>query len=224
MRKARMGVVLVAVLLSAALVGCGASTPSGQQSTTVQGADTTTSATTASVQPPAGWTKFTGDHAEIYLSPSYDLNLLDVVTRENIVAQGAEGADFVRAFESQVPTFSICVVSSSTDVPGFTAKALVSKDQAPEGITFALKEIVDEMLATQPSGARVTSRTDNLRLGGLEAAQLTIDHAATQVTNVMYFVKDQSDIWTIVFAAPTTELGTWLPDIETSAATFRVTP
>jgi hypothetical protein len=56
-----------------------------------QSAPNTTTTTAASAQPPAGWLKYAGGGAEVYLPPYFDWNMKDPTTVSSLRLLGHPG-------------------------------------------------------------------------------------------------------------------------------------
>ena len=207
---------LLLALLSIVAAGCGggAGAPS---------ATTTVSATGPSVQPPAGWKKFTGSGVEVYLPPAFQggdpsADVQNVV--ERLRALGPDYEDLAKVVEADPSAFAIWVFDSTSATSGFLTNLNVVLDRVPAGVT--LKEYIDATVKQLPGDFHIASRAE-LRLNGREAARLVMEFTVQDVkgSQLIYLVKDPSGIWTITYSTSAAEFQTRLPDFEKSATTFR---
>lgn len=214
MRGARVIAAVSLTCLLIGLAGCAIGTTTATPSSG-HGPDTTT-APVASVQPPAGWTKWTGGGAEIYLLPSFDLNMLDAKTPATLRAWGPSWEEAAKYLETQdLSRVVIYVGDSASRVAGsLTVVEMVQEKTDTEG---TLKEYVDNTLAQSPG--EVTSRTD-LRLNGFEATRLVVGQAA--FSQLMYVVKGPSGFWAVSYTTTPAQFRLRLPGFEKSAATFNI--
>jgi hypothetical protein len=215
-----MGRTLVFGFVVGVLLGLTACT-SGTTTTTLPA---TTTAQAASVQPPLGWTKHTGGSAEIYLPPTFDVNLKDSKTVESLKALGGDVASWLSSREAIISSSAIAVADSRTAAAGNAGTVMVSYlGSKTQNTTF--QEDVDtlvSMITDSNPGSKVVNRT-NLSIGGYEAAEIMVD-SAPGFSQLMTVVNGPSGIWAIYMIADTAQMQKGLADFQKSLSTFRIVP
>lgn len=189
---------------------------------------TTTKASVASVsaKPPAGWTKYTGSGAELYLPPAFDLSLnssKDIpMMVKKLQARGPSWAKLAQELESvDFSMVAIWVADSASMGSGFATNVNVMHDSTPVNMT--LKQYLNAAASQLPQEWHLASQTD-LSLNGREAVRMVFDYSlpnGTTASDLAYFVKMPSAVWEVVYTTRASEWQTRLPDFEKSAATFR---
>jgi hypothetical protein len=217
LRKMLWAVVLLLAALGIAASGCGDSAVATSTATTVA------PATGPSAQPPAGWKKFTGGGAEIYLPPAFEggdrgADVQNVVKRLRVLGPGYQ--NLAAALEADPAVFAIWAFDPAGATSGFLTNLSVVLDRTPTGVT--LKEYIRTTAEQLPADFHIAGSAE-LRLNGREAARLVMDFTVqgVQGSQLIYIVKNPSGIWTLTYSTSAAEFQARLPDLEKSAATFR---
>jgi len=176
---------------------------------------TSTTTTAASVQPPAGFVRYSGGGAEIYLPPYFDWDLNDPTTVSSLQDPGGPSTleDLVGG---DVPI--VAFASSSTDWRDFGFVTAMLESPGPEEVP--LEKFVDG-LGWVLEGGRLLSRSD-LTIGGLEATRLVVE--IDWYSSAAFIVAAPDGYWIINYNVSSSWFPDRLADFDASAAAFRIVP
>lgn len=221
-------------MLAGCATGTTATTPLTNATITAAAESTTTMASVTSVQPPAGWTKYTGGGAEIYLPPAFDQQLsantdipsvLKELQARGMTPEEVANATAVLTTIPDISQVAIFVFDSADVASGRLTDFIMT---LPYKSADSLKQFVDSGVDTysaQP-GMQLIDRMD-LSLSRLEGTRLTWAYSSVpgpKYTELMYVVKGPSVFWMVNYLTSPAEAVTLFPDLEKSAATFNIVP
>jgi hypothetical protein len=179
-----------------------------------QSAPETTTARAASVQPPAGWLKYTGGGVEIYLPPYFDWDLKDPTTASSLQLLGVGPVlQQLTAHGEAIAVFDSGSITQ-THMPSF----MTATPGSPGPPGLLLEEYVSK-LKYGVVGGKLTSRSD-LIIDGRPATRLVIE--GDELSFVAFVVTGPAGYWIVQYAVPTSELQSKLADLDSSAATFHI--
>lgn len=177
-------------------------------------------------QPPAGWQKFTGGGASLWLPASYvggDISLNKAAVARQIRAQGPNFAGIAQTIEQNDAGSVIWVIEPASSSSGFLTNANVGKD-----FVSASMKIDDYLNATlKQSGNRY--RLINLQImprGTEQIGRMMLQSTdvGASARLVMYVIKNGRTCWIVTFAAGTDDFSRQLAVFEQSMRTFAAAP
>jgi hypothetical protein len=174
----------------------------------------------------AGWQKFTGGGAEIWLPENFtggDLSKdLDTIVSQ-LRQLGPDFESIANTIEQNPDLFVIWVFDSDLGSSGFLTNVNVIRQQVLSVVTV---DVYLQALEQQLPEAFTVTDKKKVQLGSHEAGRALLDMEINGVSGseLMYVFKDQDILWCITFATSKSEFEQRLPIFEQSAATFQVTP
>jgi hypothetical protein len=175
----------------------------------------TTTITAASVQPPAGFVKYSGGGGEIYLPPYFDWDMNDPTTVSSLRLQGSPGLEQFMRLDEPIIAFAS---SSRTDWMEFgfvdaklesSGSEKVSLEEFVDGLGFVLK------------GGRLVSRSD-LTINGRETTRVVME--GDDLSFAAFVVAVPDGYWIIRYTYSSSRFLDRLADFDASAATFQLIP
>lgn len=172
--------------------------------------------TAAAVQAPAGWNRYTGGGAAIYLPPGYDTDLKDPTTVEDVRARGGAWESLLSGMEQQgLDQWALFVLDSLSFTANQMDFVMIGKFEIASNLS--LEAYVDARVANLTGSVRErTSAT----VAGLDAVQVTYGDATGNVLQA--YVKSGHDVWEIGFFTGAANPEQRLADFQTSLSTFRI--
>ena len=180
----------------------------------VRAPGTTTAA--ASVQPPAGWLKYVGGGAEIYLPPYFDWDMKDPTTVSSIQLLGASGLEQLAQRGEPI------VVVDSLEVTQGDGFSFMTASPAPVITDLSLEKYLEGYVDQLKAGAAKLASRSDLTINGQKATRLVVE--GDSVSIVAFVVAAPAGYWTVNYLVPTSQLQAKLADVDASAATFRILP
>jgi hypothetical protein len=204
-----------------AFVGCG-----GEAAPIESTAGMPTSATTQpAAAPGAGWEKYEGDGAELWLpesfvggSPSENASAV-----EEVAGLGAAFREATRIVEQNPSMFAIWAVDGEVGSSGVLTSATVTRQDVPSSVT--MEAYLGTAEGQLPDGWQMPER-GVVTLGDAEAGRLVLEPpplaaSGNKVKQLLYFIRDGEAMWSITYHAGADEWPERLPVFEQSALTFK---
>jgi hypothetical protein len=187
---------------------------------------TTTTTTAASVQPPAGFVRYTGGGAEIYLPPYFDWDMNDPTTVSSLRLLGSSGLEQFMRLDQPI----VVLASPSTDWTEFGYVDAYLESTGSENVS--LEKYVDELKPEYVVyGGKLVSRSD-LVINGREAIRVVVEGNVPEefvgeddgLSFAAFFVAVPDGYWIIRYTAYSSRFPDRLADFDASASTFRIIP
>ncbi len=176
-----------------------------------------TAATAASVQPPAGFVRYAGGGAEIYLPPYFDWDMNDPTTVSSLRLLGSSGLDQFTRLDQPIVAFAS---SSRIDWTEFGFVHAYLESIGSENVP--LEKYVDGLKPEYViAGGRLVSRSD-LIINGREAIRMVAEGDASSLA--AFFVAVPAGFWIIQYTYSNSHFPDRLADFDASAATFQLIP
>jgi ABC-type sugar transport system substrate-binding protein len=174
----------------------------------------------------AGWQKFTGGGAEIWLPENYtggDLSKnLDTIV-SGLRNLGPDFESIANMIEQNPDIFVIWVFDSKVDANTLPTSVNIARQKVQSAVTVdAYLEALDQQL---PDAFIVTDKK-KVQLGSHDAGRALVEMELNGKNGIelVYVVRDLDMLWTVTYATDRSEFEQRLPVFEQSAATFQVTP
>jgi len=206
---------VLCLLLPSLVIGCKQPQTSQQTSSRFVATETTTI---------PGWKKFEGRAAQLQLPESYnggDLSQnLDVVVQK-LESLGPYYQPVAQSLKQNPSAFVLWAFDSKVSKSGFLSNVAVATE--PVGSTATTDTYLDVLTKQLPSEFRVVERKQ-VTLDRYQAVQIVTEATMSGVTakQVIYTIKQGSNIWIVVFSTPAEEFEQRLPLFQQSINTFSV--
>jgi hypothetical protein len=207
---------ILCLLLASLVIGC------KQPETSQQQASSPFVHTQTTTIP--GWKKFEGRGAQLQLPESYsggDLSqYLDVVVQK-LESLGPYYQQVAQSLKQNPSAFVIWAFDSKVSKSGVLSNVALATE--PVGSTVTTDTYLDVLTKQLPSEYRVVERKQ-VTLDRYQAGQIVIEATISGVTakQIMYTIKQGSNIWIVVFSTTAEEFEQRLPSFQQSINTFSV--
>jgi len=207
---------ILCLLLASLVIGC------KQPETSQQQASSPFVRTQTTTIP--GWKKFEGRGAQLQLPESYsggDLSqYLDVVVQK-LESLGPYYQQVAQSLKQNPSAFVIWAFDSKVSKSGVLSNVALATE--PVGSTVTTDTYLDVLTKQLPSEYRVVERKQ-VTLDRYQAGQIVIEATISGVTakQIMYTIKQGSNIWIVVFSTTAEEFEQRLPSFQQSINTFSV--
>jgi hypothetical protein len=205
---------VLCLLLPCLVIGCKQPQTSQQTSSPFAATQTTI----------PGWKKFEGRGAQLQLPESYsggDLSqYLDVVVQK-LESLGPYYQQVAQSLKQNPSAFVIWAFDSKVSKSGVLSNVALATE--PVGSTVTTDTYLDVLTKQLPSEYRVVERKQ-VTLDRYQAGQIVIEATISGVTakQIMYTIKQGSNIWIVVFSTTAEEFEQRLPSFQQSINTFSV--
>jgi hypothetical protein len=205
---------VLCLLLPSLVIGCKQPQTSQQISSPFVGTQTTL----------PGWKKFEGRGAQLQLPESYnggDLSqYLDVVVQK-LESLGPYYQQVAESLKQNPSAFALWAFDSKVSKSGVLSNVALAAE--PVGSTVTTDTYLDLLTKQLPSEYRVVERKQ-VTLDRYQAGQIVTEVTISGVTakQIMYAIKQGSNIWIVVFSTSAEEFEERLPSFQQSINTFSV--
>ncbi|MEG4048056.1 hypothetical protein [Microcoleus sp. Pol17_C1] len=205
---------VLCLLLPSLVIGCKQPQTSQQTSSPFAATQTTI----------PGWKKFEGRGAQLQLPESYsggDLSqYLDVVVQK-LESLGPYYQQIAQYLKQNPSAFVIWAFDSKVSKSGVLSNLALAAE--PVGATVTTDTYLDVLTKQLPSEYRVVERKQ-VTLDRYQAGQIVTEATISGVTvkQIMYTIKQGSNIWIVVFSTSAEEFEERLPTFQQSINTFSV--
>ena len=208
---------ILCLLLPSLVIGC------KQPETSQQQASSPFAATQTTTIP--GWKKFEGRGAQLQLPESYrggDISKnLDVVVQE-LESWGPYYQQVAQSLKQNPSAYAIWAHDSKVGKAGFLTNVAIAVESV--GSTVTTDTYLDMITKQLPSEIRVVEQK-KVSLGGYQAGQIgteTIIPNGTSVKQIVYTIKQGSNMWTVAFTTSAEKFEERRPSFQQSINTFSV--
>ena len=210
------------VVATVTLTACGGETAPTEPTAGPQ----TTVASQPAGTPGAGWEKYEGSGAELWLPESYEGGDLtedvDVIV-ESVRRLGSDYEQIAQMVEQNRSMYVIWAFDSEVGSSGVLTNANVAREKVLSAVT--MDTYLDAVPNQLPDQWQVLEQ-DIVTLGDYQAGRLVIETpplaASGDVVNeLLYIVEDGNTMWLLTFATGANEWKERLPVFEKSALTFK---
>jgi len=173
----------------------------------------------------AGWTKFQGGGAELWLPQNWeggDLNKDFDAIVQRFTQRGAEFKNItqlLQQYRSQYVLFAIDVDSVST---GFATNVTVTKQQTTQPVTPS--DYLREIRMSLPHEFSVVDTQNKVSLDRYDAGRILVRSSANSAVQLSYVIQVGKTIWVVGYATSASELDKRLPVFDQSIRSFYVYP
>ncbi len=206
---------VLCLLLPSLVIGCKQPQTSQQTSSPFVATQTTTI---------PGWKKFEGRGAQLQLPESYnggDLSQnLDLVVQK-LESLGPYYQQVAQSLKQNPSAFVLWAFDSKVSKSGVLSNVALATE--PVGSTVTTDTYLDILTKQLPSEYRVVERKQ-VTLHRYQAGQIVTEVTISGVTakQIMYTIKQGSNIWIVVFSTTAEEFEQRLPSFQQSINTFSV--
>jgi len=223
--KKRLSLLVAFLVLANFAGGCNKASDSPKAEASPQ-AETAT-ASPKSVEPIPGWKKIEGNDVELWLPESYsggdpsgdDLDLI-VGKLESL---GPNFAGMAETIKQNPGIFKLWAFESKAGSSGFVTNVNVANEQIPS--TMTVETYLQAASSQLPSQFKVLEQSPISLKAHPEAGKLVAEMQMNNITvkQLMYVIKNESQIWVIGFSTGLEDFEQRLPEFEQSIETFRAT-
>lgn len=184
--------------------------------------------TTSNIPTPIpGWERFSTRDFEIWLPERYDGGSpgqeIEVIA-EQLSQMGPSFQEVAEALREDPNLIALWMFDTEAETSGFVTNVNLTEEQVSETIT-----VIDYMAAAQdilPEEYQVVGQEVVSLAAYPQAGRLFIDTvvAGTQIKEVLYVIKEGTQMYLITYATIADEFEGRLPTFELSAETFRLRP